>query len=372
MKKRIKSAILAIVITAAIGLAAAAASNAGSASNPLISLSYLNNTLKNEILNTAETSAANALNPVYDNAVSQIDNIENTTGSEYNFSSVYTQKRLKNGDTITGNLGSSFILLAGEATVSFSSGGVVDITDGSAIASGSELKTDHRYFVADEYDAIFTVTSDTAVVQFEGDYKQNFSSSTDYNQLADALNTMGLFKGDETGYGSGYALERNATRLEGLIMFIRLLGEEDEALASTSTHPFSDVPNWASKYVAYAYEKGYTKGTWVNTFGTNDTLTAQHFVTLLLRALGYEENVDFSWDTAMDSARTLGLINSAEQVLFSSGFNRARVVYMSYFALSKTFNGSSISLLNRLINSGDIDAVTASTAMSAVTTSRIV
>ena len=84
MKKRIKSAILAIVITAAIGLAAAAASNAGSASNPLISLSYLNNTLKNEILNTAETSAANALNPIYDNAVSQIDNIENTIKEVFN------------------------------------------------------------------------------------------------------------------------------------------------------------------------------------------------------------------------------------------------------------------------------------------------
>lgn len=370
MKKRIKSALLAAVITAAIGLTVLAANNAGSASNPLISLSYLNNTLKNELLNTATTNAANVFTQVYNEAVSKI----NTTGleSEYNFSGAYTQQRLKNGDVITGNLGTSFVLLAGEAKVSFSSGGVVDVTEGSAVASGSELRVSHRYFIADEYEAKFTVTSDTAVVQFEGKYKYSFSNSTDYNQLADALNAMGLFNGDETGYGSGYALERSATRLEGLIMFIRLIGEEDAALASSATHPFNDVPNWASKYVAYAYEKGYTKGTWVNTFGTNDTLTAQHFIMLLLRVLGYSEEIDFSWDTALDSARTLGLINGAEQTLFGSGFNRSRVVYMAYFALSNTFKGSSTSLLNRLINSGVIDAATASSAMNGVTTSRIV
>ena len=93
MKKRIKSALLAAVITAAIGLTVLAANNAGSASNPLISLSYLNNTLKNELLNTATTNAANVFTQVYNEAVSKI----NTTGleSEYNFSGAYTQQRLK-------------------------------------------------------------------------------------------------------------------------------------------------------------------------------------------------------------------------------------------------------------------------------------
>ena len=70
MKKRIKSALLAVVITAAIGLTVLAANNAGSASNPLISLSYLNNTLKNELLNTATTNAANVFTQVYNEAVS--------------------------------------------------------------------------------------------------------------------------------------------------------------------------------------------------------------------------------------------------------------------------------------------------------------
>ena len=36
-------------------------------------------------------------------------------------------------------------------------------------------------------------------------------------------------------------------------------------------HPFKDVPQWADKYVDYAYEKGYVKGYNDTTFGGADT-----------------------------------------------------------------------------------------------------
>ena len=42
---------------------------------------------------------------------------------------------------------------------------------------------------------------------------------------ADRLYDLGLFKGT----GSGYALEGTATRMQGLIMLTRLLGEKEEA-----------------------------------------------------------------------------------------------------------------------------------------------
>ena len=35
---------------------------------------------------------------------------------------------------------------------------------------------------------------------------------------------------------------------------------EDDAKASTATHPFTDVPGWADRYIAFAYENGLTKG----------------------------------------------------------------------------------------------------------------
>ena len=71
---------------------------------------------------------------------------------------------------------------------------------------------------------------------------------------------MGLFQGTGTAYGCGYDLEVAPTRVVGLVMFLRLIGEEGAALACTQGNPFADTPAWCDRYVAYAYAKGYTKG----------------------------------------------------------------------------------------------------------------
>lgn len=54
---------------------------------------------------------------------------------------------------------------------------------------------------------------------------------------ADRLHALGLFQGT----GSGYELEKVPTRMQGLIMLIRLLGEEQAALACEDVCPFRDV-----------------------------------------------------------------------------------------------------------------------------------
>lgn len=83
---------------------------------------------------------------------------------------------------------------------------------------------------------------------------------------ADRLNALGLFRGTD----SGYALENSATRIHALIMLIRLLGEEDEALAYKGECPFTDitVPTYRL-YAGYAHFKGYTSGTGNNTKGNH-------------------------------------------------------------------------------------------------------
>ena len=61
---------------------------------------------------------------------------------------------------------------------------------------------------------------------------------------AHRLNALGLF----LGTGSGYDLGGTATRLHGIIMLTRMLGEEDAALSFDGPCPFSDVaaapPRW--------------------------------------------------------------------------------------------------------------------------------
>ena len=68
---------------------------------------------------------------------------------------------------------------------------------------------------------------------------------------ADVLNTLGLFKGTE----NGYELDKPLTRMEALIMLIRLSGKELDALYSMKEYemPFTDAPDWekADKYLGY-------------------------------------------------------------------------------------------------------------------------
>ena len=54
---------------------------------------------------------------------------------------------------------------------------------------------------------------------------------------ADALAALGLFRGTE----NGYELDRAPTRAEALVMLIRLLGREEEALAYDGDCPLADV-----------------------------------------------------------------------------------------------------------------------------------
>ena len=287
----------------------------------------------------------------------------------------WTDFRFKKDDVITLGTGTSFLLLAGEASVSPSSGTVVDATAGQETQDTGPLLLQHHYLAAEKTVAAVTITSDTAVLSVEGSYALAPSKSTDYNMLADALKTMGLFKGSDTGYGSGYDLEKVPTRIQGLIMFLRLIGEEQAALSSTAPCPFSDVPAWCQRYVAYAYEKGYTKGVSQTEFGPSLELRATEYLTFVLRALGYSdsgENADFAWDTALSKALQLGVLTAREhKQLTEQPFLRAQVVYVSYYALDARLKTPGKSLYATLVASGALDAAVAGPARAAVTTVRL-
>ena len=65
-------------------------------------------------------------------------------------------------------------------------------------------------------------------------------------EVANSLYGLGLFKG--TGNGN-YELDKQPSRIEAVIMLIRLTGKEENALSRYWKHPFKDVPEWATKYV---------------------------------------------------------------------------------------------------------------------------
>lgn len=376
MKKVLIILLAALILTGAVVGSAAG----GSAADPLISLSYINETYHPDTVSKAEQRINEKMQQTYNQVLSTVKTGTSPVRSGGEGSGGLLDKRYKRGDVINVNTGSGVLMLAGSASVSFATGTVVDITDGSVVASGAALKPQHRYLAAENTTALLAVTSDTAVISLEGNWSVSPSAEIDYNALAEALKSMGIFRGSDTGYGSGFDLEKSPTRIEGLILFLRLLGEEEAALSFQGTTHFVDVPDWCKNYVAYAYEKGYTNGVGPDLkgrpcFGTTHILQAGEYVTFLLRALGYQDSgssPDFTWDTALARAVTLGVITGAEQNMLSSKpFLRAQVAYLSYFGLSAGMKDGSGSLLDHLSAAGVLNGASVRSIMATAAIPRL-
>lgn len=187
-----------------------------------------------------------------------------------------------------------------------------------------------------------------------------------YYDQASALYELGLFKGTGTNADGSpiFDLMAPANRIQGLVMLIRLLGEEQDALAYTGACPFTDVPAWAKQYAAYAYAKGYTKGTTATTFGADDGLLGKAYLTFVLRALGYSDaNGDFSYNEATTFATGLGLIAEGQ---CEGNLLRDDCAMVSYSALRQKMKGTDTTLAEKLVADGvlTIDAVQNSGVMN--------
>ena len=300
---------------------------AGDASDPLASLSYLEGTFSDAVDSRVEEK----LNASDAALLSGADMGADLSGNGF----AWAEDRMKQGDVLHGSTGVTVMLLAGQGNVTYSSGAVVDATDGKVIPSGTAVKTNHRYIVAEDTAAEFTVTSKTAVVDHEGG-TFTYSEATDYNAMASALKTLHLFKGSFPGYGQGFDLEVAPTRLQALIMFIRVLGEEEQALAWTGTTPFTDIQkgSQAEKYVGYAYSMGYTNGYTATQFKPAGAVNAWQYTEFILRAMGYSSAANTNLSDTLTRAQTAGVLTFGEaEMLQRDKFLRAELVYVSYYAL---------------------------------------
>lgn len=358
----------------------------GSVADPLITLNYLNQTYIPSAVAQAGDRINTQTQKTYDAAQLQLKTKHQSymaqlggSDSGEGYVAGLSDQRYKQGDAISLPVGSGVMVLAGKATVSYSSGAVVDVTEGKTVSSGTLLTAMHHYLVGENTTAVVSITSETAVVSLEGSVSLSPSIATDYNALADALKEMQLFAGTGTGYGSGYDLEKIPTRIEGLIMFLRLIGEEKAAQAYTGAAPFADLPDWCTHYVAYAYSKGYTAGVGPGAggqqmFAPSRPIGAEEYLTFVMRALGYRdsgETLDFTWQTVLLRAKELGVITAGESSLLSSStLLRAHVVYLSYYSLDAQYKEGG-SLLEHLNAIGIMDAAAVNAIRAQVAVTRI-
>lgn len=181
--------------------------------------------------------------------------------------------------------------------------------------------------------------------------------ASDFTHCADVMKNMELFAGTP----KGYELDRTPTRAEAAVMLVRLLGQEDTAIAGDYDMPFTDVPDWAQPYIGWLYENDLTEGMSATKFGTNMLCSAQQYATFLLRALGYADGDGYTYDTALEYATQYGVIDDVN--CDTQNFLRDHVVAMSYTALAQPTKAGQATLLDALIEQGSVRADKAQTVL---------
>lgn len=184
-------------------------------------------------------------------------------------------------------------------------------------------------------------------------------SATEAQESAELLYNMGLFKGtgNNADGSPNFNLSGSLTRDQAVTMLVRLLGAEEEALTKNLSSPFTDLQGWAKPYVGYAYQNGLTNGVDATRFGAKSTATAAQYLTFILRALGYQDGVDFSWQRPWELTDILG-ITDGQYNAGTTQFLRGDAAAVSANALYAPMKGTGQSLLIYLANQGALSGDT--------------
>ena len=180
------------------------------------------------------------------------------------------------------------------------------------------------------------------------------AADAEATQAAETLYTLGLFRGTGTNADGTpiFDLDKTPTRNQAIIMLVRLLGKENEALAGTWEIPFTDVTDAVRPYVGYAYANGLTNGYTATTYCGTNPIRANQYITFVLRALGYESGKDFEVGTAWTLSDALGITHGQYNASNAANFIRGDVTQISVSALPVQQKASTETLSGKLIREG--------------------
>jgi len=128
------------------------------------------------------------------------------------------------------------------------------------------------------------------------------------------LKALGLVKGDENGMFRPYS---TINRAEFTTLVVRMLGLENVASVINTPTVFPDVTeqwSWAYGYINVATSRGLIKGFEDGTFRPGEPVTQAQALTILLRALGYNDNLAGDWPVDY-------IMKGAELEVIGAGFS---------------------------------------------------
>ena len=304
----------------------AAASTAGTATDPLISLSYLEGTFSASL----KTDISRTLGDAADSAMRRLDGLLGDYGG-YSFAPRFTRISVAAGDTLTLSMGGSIILLSGAATLTTTSGTVINISTGREVATGSQLTQHHRYFCTENTTATITASSAftghvdgyyiTAAVTASQAHPafRDILEGTWYYSAIDFVYSNNLFAGTSS---NTFSPNTSMTRGMFVTVLYRLEGRPDIGPGGR----FTDVQNTSLYYydaVTWASENNIVAGVTSSTFGPNAQITREQIAVIMHRYARYKQRdisaSGSSYDSFPDRSDVSGYAADAMRWAVSQG-----------------------------------------------------
>lgn len=143
--------------------------------------------------------------------------------------------------------------------------------------------------------------------------------------------------------------DKGITRAELATIAVRLSNREDLVPLYTD-NIYKDVKGWATGYINLANQIGVMKGTSQNIFKPNKGVSYVEFLTVIMRTLGYEDNIDFTVypDDYYQKAMEIGLANV--HIEPNELITRGTVAETLETALDINIKDSKVCLIDKLSN----------------------
>ena len=128
-------------------------------------------------------------------------------------------------------------------------------------------------------------------------FKDDKDVSADYAEAVAVLNGMDVFKGYEDG---SFKPQGNITRAEVATIIYRIytgdVAKNDKSGLYSTYNKFSDMTGagWAAGYIGYCANAELVKGYPDGTFKPSGNVTGYEVLAMILRAVGYDKNGEFS------------------------------------------------------------------------------
>ena len=154
-RRKLRTALCVMLVGTVLAAFVAIAAEAGSQGDPLVTLSYLNDTFLGQMLGKVDSKIGEQNQTIRQELEQRIDQAEQEilgqvtgTGTVSGTTASYHEVTLSDGQTLYGSAGCEVMLRSGSASCvseGKSTPGLVDISGGGTINHGSALKENHLY-----------------------------------------------------------------------------------------------------------------------------------------------------------------------------------------------------------------------------------